>query len=404
MQEVYLARGPILVFCGSHKIPWPQLEAVFKWEFNSENLFRHNRSDEVTHHLSERTWKSMSMMVLRERFVCGQLDSLKDILSATSGQECLLPHDRIFAVLPIIGRTKIDFELVIDYRVPAWVYFAQATVHIINNSHNLFSLAFAMPEERKLLGCPSWAWDLSSRLRNYDETFVSWLPKDVLYRKHLFNASQGRVQNIVPYQGAQIILRGVHLESIDARVTSWSEIVEQIGPAGDDAPADNEVFAYGVLEIICDRVFGVNYTKSLAKTLIAHGVARPNHAVKDGSIADLQSLHAVLNFVPNDSANHPSDSTDLAKLALHCTKVQFACKGRRIIRTSSGRPSLCPESTRRGDQIVLLFGGDTPFVLRPLENENFELVGECYLDGVMFGELMPEIESGTREIRDFILE
>jgi hypothetical protein len=45
-----------------------------------------------------------------------------------------------------------------------------------------------------------------------------------------------------------------------------------------------------------------------------------------------------------------------------------------------------------GDVVVVLFGGKVPFVLRRVyearDGEQWRLVGECYVDGVMFGEVL----------------
>ncbi|KAF0329377.1 hypothetical protein GQ607_003326 [Colletotrichum asianum] len=38
-----------------------------------------------------------------------------------------------------------------------------------------------------------------------------------------------------------------------------------------------------------------------------------------------------------------------------------------------------------GDVVVALAGADIPFVLRPVEG-GYILVGECYVEGVMYGE------------------
>ncbi|KAH6683909.1 heterokaryon incompatibility protein-domain-containing protein [Halenospora varia] len=46
--------------------------------------------------------------------------------------------------------------------------------------------------------------------------------------------------------------------------------------------------------------------------------------------------------------------------------------------------------TQPGDQIVVLTGGELPFVLRPVGDGRFRLVSPCYLDGIMNGEAFPD--------------
>ncbi len=42
-----------------------------------------------------------------------------------------------------------------------------------------------------------------------------------------------------------------------------------------------------------------------------------------------------------------------------------------------------------GDKVCTLFGAEVPFILRQSEDnpEHFEIIGECYVDGIMDGEL-----------------
>jgi hypothetical protein len=48
-----------------------------------------------------------------------------------------------------------------------------------------------------------------------------------------------------------------------------------------------------------------------------------------------------------------------------------------------------PQETRVGDVVVVLLGGRVPYVLRPMDVEGgFELVGHCYVHGIMDGEVI----------------
>jgi hypothetical protein len=57
-------------------------------------------------------------------------------------------------------------------------------------------------------------------------------------------------------------------------------------------------------------------------------------------------------------------------------------------RTENGYVGMFPRSAKAGDEVYLLYGGDFPFVLRKLEQEGyFQLVGQCYVHGIMEGQL-----------------
>ena len=69
------------------------------------------------------------------------------------------------------------------------------------------------------------------------------------------------------------------------------------------------------------------------------------------------------------------------------------CVKRRLARTVNGYLGLVPRETRAGDIIALLPGGRLPFVLRS-RGGPWELIGPCYIHGVMYGEAFDESQCG----------
>ena len=63
--------------------------------------------------------------------------------------------------------------------------------------------------------------------------------------------------------------------------------------------------------------------------------------------------------------------------------------GRRAMRTGKGYVGQAPGIAEVGDQIALFEGGKLPFVIRR-RGEAWELVGECYVNGIMSGEAWGE--------------
>ncbi|KZL73626.1 heterokaryon incompatibility protein [Colletotrichum tofieldiae] len=71
----------------------------------------------------------------------------------------------------------------------------------------------------------------------------------------------------------------------------------------------------------------------------------------------------------------------------------FAMKNlhtRRPFLSESGYVGLAPMHVQPGDQIVILLGGKTPYAVRETEAGYYELVGESFVHGAMFGELMTD--------------
>lgn len=69
--------------------------------------------------------------------------------------------------------------------------------------------------------------------------------------------------------------------------------------------------------------------------------------------------------------------------------------------SADGLLCLLPDLAQRGDVITVVFGCDIPLLLRPCDEGTHRLVGECYVHGIMDGEIM-EIYRREDDV-DFIL-
>jgi hypothetical protein len=60
------------------------------------------------------------------------------------------------------------------------------------------------------------------------------------------------------------------------------------------------------------------------------------------------------------------------------------------------------DSIKPEDHICLILGCDVPLVLRPVE-DHYELIGDCYVDGIMAGEAMKDFQERNIELETFKL-
>lgn len=63
---------------------------------------------------------------------------------------------------------------------------------------------------------------------------------------------------------------------------------------------------------------------------------------------------------------------------------------RRLAWTKQGFLAILPPTAAIGDRIALLPGARLPFVLRPIKNNTFTVIGPCYVHGIMRGEAFDE--------------
>jgi hypothetical protein len=71
--------------------------------------------------------------------------------------------------------------------------------------------------------------------------------------------------------------------------------------------------------------------------------------------------------------------------------VQEAHKGRRFCITRDGYMCTAPYNSERGDVVVIFEGFRMPFVLRKSGND-WKLVGDCYVHGIMDGEMIVPVK------------
>lgn len=91
-------------------------------------------------------------------------------------------------------------------------------------------------------------------------------------------------------------------------------------------------------------------------------------------------------------------SEEMVALSNYRAAMQLACRRRRLFITAGGRLGLGPQTMRPGDVAVVLCGGNVPFILRYHEDANdYEFIGECYIDGIMFGEAVQKHREEGRE-------
>lgn len=79
-------------------------------------------------------------------------------------------------------------------------------------------------------------------------------------------------------------------------------------------------------------------------------------------------------------------------------RVQQVVWGRTFVRTQQNHIGIGPRKTQAHDIVCIFYGCSVPVVLRPIPgSREFQFIGECYIHGVMDGEAVESMPSGTKE-------
>jgi hypothetical protein len=96
-----------------------------------------------------------------------------------------------------------------------------------------------------------------------------------------------------------------------------------------------------------------------------------------------------------DSKYYGISTLESQSSGARCREATVICLGRRLGSTKNGYFGLLPAGTRKGDAIVLAEGGRVPLVLREVKSKkSWELVGDCYIHGIMYGEAFDSQKCG----------
>ena len=93
----------------------------------------------------------------------------------------------------------------------------------------------------------------------------------------------------------------------------------------------------------------------------------------------------------------------MSELKFDALKHQFgvsstSCMTERcFFMTENGYMSIGPAASQVSDLAIVLLGGDFCFLLRPEDTGHYELVGDAYIQGLMFGEMIKRNDKGEIE-------
>ena len=111
------------------------------------------------------------------------------------------------------------------------------------------------------------------------------------------------------------------------------------------------------------------------------------------------------NFLPGQQAMIPDAEFEDEFLApmREFQTLMGPSGARRLMRTEGNNLGLTPYSSRVGDSVCFIHSAKVPFILRQIEGNRYELVGEAYIHGLMDGEFCKLAEEQELEMQDIVL-
>ncbi|KAL8365319.1 hypothetical protein RB595_004224 [Gaeumannomyces hyphopodioides] len=328
------------------------------------------------------------------------------------------PRDQVYAFLGHFSKytgSPALAEIKADYSRPVKDIFYDLAIRELEGTDSLLLLSAcyqvpALPRRIREtdLGLPSWVPDWRRPALHMLSSPVEWAAGDSLPRLRV-DAARGR-----------LYIRGLRVDSLD--FTSWTFQGNAFGihrahlsrPPLEilwrDACGHGD--AQFSLERRCSATNGDAAFLALTQTLSNAGggfVVPADKCLADGAAYLVRTLGPRAAELVTPELQQIAARGDAFQW---CHKATLVTRNRRFaITVSEGRYVIGPGEMMPGDVVVVLYGGATPFVLRRVgretetgeekeEDATWKLIGECYVHGIMDGEVL--VRKGAEE-EEFVI-
>ncbi|KAE9366521.1 hypothetical protein N431DRAFT_471571 [Stipitochalara longipes BDJ] len=416
VQEVVVA-SKVTVHLGSRTIDWEDIPGVRGFheflEAPTMDLVRYQKIGDTRitggrpsaspFHLG---WAAVeTLQQLRKRYQSGQELTLPELLNLTRYNYSSDGRDKIFAIFSILSEHEKNHKLLQpDYSLSVSDIFTRAAEYILKRYNNLdiLSVCHGIP------GTYEWAINkprsdrevsmIQNQNQNRKSDFRSWVPD--------WTADSGLPMAPGVFSPTQLALFNAGDSScyfkLDARdqmraLTVKGVTIDRIGAISHMDP-DFDLQKLVIPEAHSHALLSRHLDPTLYppnQTLVEvfwRTILTDRWISEKGDVSRLPPDYS--QFLENITWKH----WDLVETAKHRLQNDLLCMSSSI--SEAGRSLMVPWDVEAGDIIVVLNGGKVPFVLRKredLEGEYYQLVGECYVHGMMDGEALHESEDKFQE-------
>lgn len=309
-----------------------------------------------------------------------------EVVQTFSFRYCQDPRDRVFSLLAMAKSTAFE-TFRPDYRVPAYDCYTEVFGRMLSETDHDYRCLIGAAFGSSLHGLPSWVRDFS-QIFSLD-TVGEELRRIQIYS--LFKASWGRTSDLRIQNKKELHVTGVQADRI-----------KEVGiPVKDLYSVEKLEGIFAQWTNLCEVVIGstdeILVSKTMSRVICPTATEDWRTWVEFGrgwrrsSEADMPTGAEWQQFMNGDAAALPGHLESGAAMAI---------TGRSFYITQNGKIGLCDAKARAGDEVWVLFGSNVPFVLRKTMQEHQpgstrRFVGDCFLDGVMDGEVFEGVTEDT---------
>ena len=405
MQEAVMAADAILL-SGSLSLPWIMLEEFL----GSVQRFRHTTSLHIAGGDKTAIGRMMAQMItsIRRARTHEVMIPLLPLMSATRKLEATDPRDKFYSLYASAQGADVPIP---DYSITAEELFKKTTSTILESSGSLeilssFNFSYLQNGHDVATWAPSWV-----------SGSLDWNP--LLGTGENYAASGDRAAELkISEDGLALTLRGIQFDKVsstgraldDSAAASISDLHERYREScrqaliylrSCEATAESTRQHSHAISAWLERILPIkrwshsasDFEEAFCRTLVCNATTVNGAAVSKDIVKGYRSYKKTMIMTCMDPPENPTENL-IQESALIAGALAIWTGGRVFGRTRNGYMGLLPSSAEHGDIICVFMGGHTPFVIRPKENGFFQLIGACYIHGMMNGEIftLPNFE------------
>jgi hypothetical protein len=413
VQEVAVAQD-VLVQCGKSTVSWDILRKAYTGPPSISSLCSSNSEQTIT-----KVFQKLD--IIREIISGGRRIELLDLMAGYRYCQATDPRDKIFALMGLISPSfgNSDERLAPDYAVPCKDVYMRTVRFLITVTGNLDVLSYCeAPYDTTNISNLMSDSMFNTRLSPLSEpdAFPSWVPDwsrtasvSPLHLRNSVSVQTDRqisvADNSPIYKTSgntrpslrqstdedALILRGILFDKVkDCRGN-----LDHFFHEGNRGPI------YDCLSLVKSSKVsryksGNDRSRAFLRTLVADVVHGKRATESDARALDDWVMLKQDHLGVEELCDRIKLSANLAEA------VSAVWNGRQFFMSEKGYMGLAPITTRAGDAVCILFGGQVPFILREREDFGHSMIGECYVHGIMDGEAIGTTRN-KRNTVEFIL-
>ena len=380
LQEVAVPKR-ISLFCGDRFLPWAILDLVVKELLRLAFPFHLLGTSSPDKH----SWTAVKDLIhVRYHIQEQRYISLQGLMRLSRNHQASDPRDKVYALFGLTDEAD-RAGIIPDYNDSVSIsdIYRSLSMTFLKyppSTNKLFVLSFAGLENHVNSEMPSWV--------------APWTPVDTscfgaFSHKTGFSAAGETVPVVVLTPDPDVLgMFGMPVDSIESYADSIPLPIE--GYIGHDKAVLNQplVWEQNWLDFArASQPYPTNEDiEDVYWQTIIFGVDSEWKRADKSFGKKLTLWRRYISSMASSSG--PADEASYEGFDKFGAALRHGIFSMRLGRTSKGYLGLFPISSQKDDVVVVIFGGDVPFVLRRLPNGRLRLVGECYVHGLMTGEAL----------------